>query len=529
MTDEPRPEEPGTESGTPVAESTAAVVETPEAPEGEAEAQEKKEDNKLHQTVDMEDVGPCRKHIKVTIERKDIDKRLHEQFSKLMPQANVPGFRPGKAPRKVVERLFAKDVTDQVKGEIIIASLQQMAEENDVAALSPPDLDPRKIDLPKDGPMVYEFEVEVRPEFELPNYHGLRLKRPVHTFSDAEINREERRLLSRYAQVVPKPEGNAQEGDVLIADVTTHAGSRKLNEIKEFAVQIEPRVAFKDGLADQFADQVKGANPGDTRLVSIQLSSAVADPSLRGQTVTATVEVKDVKTLRMPELTHEFLHHFGVHSPEQFRELIHVMLQRRLEHLQRQSARQQVIQQIVATADWELPEDLLVRQARQALARRIMEMRADGISEEEIAARRRELEQDIVHSTEQSLKEHFVLQKIAEVEKIDVSDDDIDLEIERIAHQTDDSPRRVRARLEKDEMMNALAAELVERRVLDIILDSAEYEEVPLEGREASPVATVETQTVPGELQDPTAPPPPPEGSAEAPARGEAEKQPPNP
>src|SRR5262249_55401167 len=154
--------------------------------------------------------------------------------------------------------------------------------------------------------------------------------------------------------------------------------------------------AFKDGVAERFADQVRGSNPGDTRVVDITLSDAVADPALRGQKVQATFQVKDVKSLRLPELTHEFLHHFGVHSRDQFHELIRVLLNGRLEYQQRQAAREQVVRQISAASAWELPQDLLARQARKAMARRVMEMRADGISEQEIAARQRLMEQDVM-------------------------------------------------------------------------------------------------------------------------------------
>jgi trigger factor len=231
----------------------------------------------------------------------------------------------------------------------------------------------------------------------------------------------------------------------------------------------------------------------------------VSDQNLAGKKVQATFEVKDVKTLRLPELTHEFLHRFGVHTPEAFRELVLVSLNRKLEYLQRQSARQQVAQHIAASANLDLPEELLVRQARKALARRIVEMRAQGIAEEEIRGRQRLLEQDVLNSTATALKEHFVLQKIAEVEKIDVNEDDIEDEIERIAEQNDESPRRLRARLEKEDMMEALAVELIERKTLDLILDNAEYEDVPLKGQEQAAVTTVEEQAVPGEMHDPTA------------------------
>ncbi len=218
-------------------------------------------------------------------------------------------------------------------------------------------------------------------------------------------------------------------------------------------------------------------------------------------------------------MTREYLHHFGVQTHDQLRELIRVILQRRLEYRQRQSAREQVMVQLAGSVDWQLPEDLLKRQARRAINRRIMEMRAEGISEQEIRGRQRLLQQDTLRSTEKSLKEHFVLQKIAELEKFDVDEDDIEDEIIRLAERSNESPRRVRARLEKEDLMDALAAEVVERKALDLVLDSAEYVDVPLEEEEEKTVATSEEQTVPGPMQDPVDSPPP-----EMPATSEKEE-----
>jgi trigger factor len=502
MTDEARTE----------GEHSAAVTEPPAEESGD-KADDKQ---KLHQTVEMRDIGPCKKHIKVTIERADIDRRLNDKYTELVSDAEVPGFRPGKAPRKIIEKRFAKDVGEQVKAEIMLTSLEQLADEQDVAPLSAPDLDPASVAIPADGPMVYEFEVEVRPQFDLPNYKGLKLKRPVQTFTDDDVAEEERRILAPHGQLIPKPQGNAQVGDYLIADITTRDGGRVISELKEVKLRVEPRLAFKDAVAERFAQECKGAGPGDTCVVHITLSDAAADESLRGKTVQANMTVKEVKSMRLPEMTDEFLESFGVRTVDQLRERIRVLLQRRLEYTQRQSAREQVLAQISAASQWELPQDLLLRQARKAMNRRLMEMRASGMSEDEIVGRQRLLQQDVLRSTALALKEHFVLQKIAEVEKLDVDDDDIRNEIDRIADQNDESPRRVRARLEKDDLIDALATELVERKALDLVLDTAEYEDVPLGKKEQeSAVATVEEQAVPGEMKDPTEAPAKEETSAE--------------
>jgi trigger factor len=494
MTDEKRPGEDETATG--VVETTATT--------GAADETEEKS-KKLTQTVDIKDIGPCKKHIKVTVDRGDLDGRMSDKFKELVPDANMAGFRPGKAPRRLVEKHYHKEVSDQVKAEVLLASLEQLADDFDVAPLSAPNIDPFKIELPKEGPLVYEFDVEVRPQFDLPEYKGLKLKRPVKKFTEADVAQEERRLLTPYGQIVPKEKGVVEVGDVVTADIVTSARGKVLSDLKELQVRVDPQLAFKDGIAQRFGDQMNGAKTGETRSVDITLASGVADESLRGKTVQATFQIKDVKTVRLPELTHEFLHQFGVHSVDQFHELLRVFLDRRLEYQQRQSARDQVLGRITAATTWELPQDLLARQARKALARKVMDMRSEGISEEEIRARQRILSQDILASTAASLKEHFVLQKIAEVEKIEVDEADINDEIERIAEQYDESPRKVRARLEKDDLMETLAAEIVERKALDLILNSAEYEDVPLDKPEAPAVAEIEEQAVPGQMFDPTA------------------------
>src|SRR5438067_2498476 len=144
MTDEKRSEEQENQAAT-VADQASEPA-AGETPGGEEEPK------KLRQTVEMRDVGPCKKHIKVTIERGDIDERLEKKYSELMVDAQVAGFRPGKAPRKIIERRFHKDVTSQVRGDLLLQSLEQLAEEQDVAPLTSPNIDPAKIEIPENGP-----------------------------------------------------------------------------------------------------------------------------------------------------------------------------------------------------------------------------------------------------------------------------------------------------------------------------------------------------------------------------------------
>ncbi len=484
---------------------TEGLESPPETDANPDATDQKEEKKKIKQTVAIEDIGPCKKHIKVTVDRNDIDESFQKKFKELVGDSWIPGFRPGKAPKPIVQRKFKKDVHDQVKGEILLASLEQLADEFDVAPLSAPNLNTGALMIPEKGDFIYEFEVEVRPHFDLPDYKGLKLRRPVREFNEADVDEEQTRLLSNDGQLIPK-DGPADKGDYVIVDMVTTFGNDKVGEAKEITLRVDDTMSFKDGVAPKFGQQMIGAKANDKRVVDISMTDGVAVDRLKGQTVQAHLDIKDVKRLRLPELDETFLEKYECKTVDQFRETIRLVLQRRLEYSQRQSAREQVLSLITASATWELPQDLLQRQARKTLARRVMEMREAGIGEDEIKARQRLLERDVLSSTASALKEHFVLQKIAENEKIELDQGEIDEELERIADQYGETPRRIRAQFEREDLMETLAAQLIERKALDMILSSAEYEEVPI-GEEGG-MATVETQAVPGEMKDPTAAPP---------------------
>jgi len=454
----------------------------------------------ITQTVDISDVGPCKKHVKVSVDRTAIDALLGEKYKELVVEAQVPGFRPGKAPRQVVVRKFEKEVKDQVKNKVLLASLSDLMDKNQLSPLTSPQLDPRVIDIPKEGPFIYEFEVEVRPEFDLPEYRGLKLKRPVKVFTDAEVEVEKQRTLRQFGKLIDKESGIAEVGDHLLANWTAEFEGKVVGKGSNLALPIQDNLALRDGVIENFIPQAVGAKAGSKITCDMKMSDSVADAKLAGQTLKVELDVKAVKQLEMPELTHEFLHTFGVHNPEQLHEKVRAVLESRLEYAQVRAAREQVMHILAANANLELPRDMLTRQARSALARRVMEMREAGMSDEDIRGRERMLRQDVLRSTELQLRESFVLQKIAEVEKIELEDADIDAEIDRLADQYDESPRRVRAQLERDNLMESLAVQLVERRALELILESAQFEDMPLQAEKA--VTAVEQQAVAGELRE---------------------------
>jgi len=447
----------------------------------ETDGEETEEKQKLELDVQVTSPSACERHVTVTIARADIDRYFDDAFGEMMPTAAVPGFRIGRAPRKVVENRFRDEVSDQVKSAVLLDSLEQISEEQRFTAISEPNFDLDAVEVPKDGPMTFEFTIEVRPEFELPKWKGLKLNRPVREFSDADVDEQLEQMLARYGQLAPF-EGAAAEGDYVSVNIISSVDGQQVARENEAVVRIRPTLSFRDARLEGFDKLMKGAKEGDRREAEVTLSKDAPNAELRGKKVSIEFEVLGVKKLKLPELTEEFLQEIGGFASEkELRDAIRQNLQRQLEYQQQRIARSQISSLLTKSADWELPPGLLQRQSARELERAVMELRRSGFSEAEIRARENLLRQNSTASTSSALKEHFILERIAEDEKIDVDEGDYEKEIFLIAAQSGESPRRVRAQLEKRGLMDVLRNQIIERKVLELVQSEAKFKDEPYE------------------------------------------------
>jgi len=470
--------------------STTAVADVESAVEGEA-----KPKRKLELDVQITDAGPCKKHLKVAIARAEVERQFEESLGSVKKEAAVPGFRPGRAPRTLIQKRFRKEVAGQVKSTLLLTTLEQLDEDYKLNPISQPNLDIEAITIPDEGPFVFEMDVEVQPDFKLPAYKALAVKRPVRVIGDADVELQLRTFLERYAQLVPKFEGGAEIGDYVTADLAFHKDGIGLNTAKEIQFRLQPELRFQDGSVPDLAGALVGAKPGEDREADALVGTASPDPALRGQTIGVTIHVHDLKTLRLPEVDEAFLESIGFDSEDELREALRGVLERRVAFQQRQAMRQQIVDQLAAETPFDLPADLVARQERSTLRRQIEEMKGNGMSEAEIRAREAEIRANAHESTLRSLKEFFLLSKIAEEEGIKVEDEDVEDEIHAIANRTDETPRRVRARIEKEGLGEGLASQILERKTVDRILEFTKVEDVTPDVEKA--VETLDESAVP--------------------------------
>jgi trigger factor len=437
------------------------------------------EPQKLNLSIKVDKPSACQRHITVTIPRDEIERYYDKGFSEMMDTANVPGFRAGRAPRKLVEARFRKEVSDQVKGSLLMDSMTQITEDESFSAISEPDFDPLAVTLPDDGPMTFEFDLEVRPEFDLPEWKGLKLERPVREFSKKDVDKRVEQVLARHGRLIPF-DGPAVAGDYITCNLTFKNGAVELSSSKEEVIRIRPVLSFRDGKIDAFDKLMKGVKAGESREATAKLTADAPNESLRGQEITAVFEVLEVKKLETPELTSELLSELGDFESEgELRDAIQEDLKRQLEYTQQQEARRQITAALTESANWQLPPELLRRQSRRELERAVLELRRNGFTDAEIQAYENDLRQNSAASTAKALKEHFILERLAEDQAFEASPEDYQSEITLLAAQSGESVRRVRARLEKGGLMDSLRNQIIERKVIELVLSHAQFKDVP--------------------------------------------------
>ncbi|MDE0935739.1 MAG: trigger factor [Mariniblastus sp.] len=443
---------------------------------------ETEEKEKLDLAVEVKETSACERHVTVTVPRSDIEKYFDKQFDELVPRAEVPGFRIGKAPRQLVEKKFRKQLTGQVKGSILMDSLSQVSDSQDFSAISEPDLDFEQVVIPEEGDLTYEFNIEVRPEFDLPEWKGLSLKRPEREFTDEDIDTHIGTLSQQFSDLAPVDEA-VQAGDHVVCNITSRFEDAVLNTGEEQLIQVRPTLSLSDATIEEFDKLIVGAKADDKKTANVEISEHAENEDLRGKTIEIDFEVLDVKRVesKNPE---EIATQLGLESVDKLKELVRSSMEERLQYAQRETIRDQISKVLTESADWELPPDLLRRQSGRELDRAVMEMRSSGFSEQELVARENTLRKNILEKTETLLKEHFILERIAEQETVEDEPQDYEVEIARIAMQQNDSPRRVRASLERAGQMDSLRNMIIERKVIDLITESANFEGTDYETNE---------------------------------------------
>jgi len=433
--------------------------------------------------VTIESLAPCKKLVRVEIESNEVDAAFEAMVKDFQRQASLPGFRPGKAPKDMVAKKYEKDIADEVKKKLIPDAYRKAVDEQKLDVVGYPDIE--EIQFGKGQALQFAATVETAPDFQLPEYKGLPVKRETTTVTDADVDKAVEMLRDRQKdfKTVDRP---AATGDVAVVNfkgtsegkpITEFAPEAQgLNEQTGFWVNIEPG-AFIPG----FAEQLTGAKAGERPTVNVDFPADFVTPQLAGKKAVYEVEVVEVKEKVLPTVDEAFAKSFGAESVEKLMGGIRTDLENELNFKKNRSVRHQLVQELLNRVTFDLPETALTNETRNVVYDIVMENQKRGMTKETIEKHREEIYSAASDSAKTRVKTSFLLRKIAEKEDIKVSREEVARRIQSLAAMYQIPPEQFAKDLQKRNGVIEVYDQVAAEKTMDFLQENAKIEDVAAE------------------------------------------------
>ncbi len=236
------------------------------------DAQVEKDAQEVKNSVTIEEAGPCKKKIIVEVAEEQVNKATDEQYDSLQKEAIVPGFRKGRAPRRLLEKRFGKETSEQVKLKLLAEASESAIKDNELDILQEPDIDHEKIELPESGPLKFEFEIEVHPEFELPELEGIPVNKTKLEVTDEQVERELKQLQSYSGLWTPREDGSVEQDDQVIADIILKIeGVEEDEKLDNAEIHVRENGFVGPIPVENLSDLLIGAKTGDEKQTTVDV------------------------------------------------------------------------------------------------------------------------------------------------------------------------------------------------------------------------------------------------------------------
>ena len=446
-------------------------------PEDQAETPETAQADDLPaNAVAVEDAGTLKKKITVTVPRERIDAKLDEMYGELLHTAQIPGFRIGRAPRRLVEKRFGTEVAQDVRNSLVGEAIGSAAEQADLKTLGEPEIDLDEIKLPDEGEMSFSFEVEVAPEFDLPKLKGIEVSRPAIVVNDERIDETLDRWRQGQARFEVTDEA-ARADDMVQASATVAIEGLEPTEVPGLSLRVAPGQIEGLPLVD-LAEALAGKKAGQAASLTVAVPEAHPNEEWRGKQAAVEVKLSQVRRQVLPAVDEPFAESLGYDSLAELREDVSRRLEATVERDARRAMRDQVCTRLLAQTSFDLPPGVVARYTDRVLQRRMVELLQRGVPRNRIDENLTELQAAAGEQAQRELKLAFILGKIAEEQDIDVTDEEVNSRVAEMAGMYGRRPERIRQELAADGSLETLASSLREEKVLDKLLGDAKIKEV---------------------------------------------------
>jgi trigger factor len=423
----------------------------------------------------IEDISPIAKRIEVEVPLDQVDSEFNAAYRSLAKGVKIKGFRPGRVPPNILERYYGDAVQDEVLSKLVKASYQKAIEESKVVPLSRPVINNGKIEKGKE--FRFSVTVEVKPRIEPRDYLGLKLASRKGEISPEQVEQALVELQNHHAQLKPISEKRAlKRGDFALIDFQAFLEERLLEDEKgeNYTTEVNP-----GPYSSIFGDSLIGMNINEEREVKVTHPPEHPKKSLAGREVNYKVKLKGIKEKVIPELDDEFAKDLGKYgSLEELKQELHHRLESNEKARIREELEESVVNQVIERNSLEVPSSLVEAQIDFLIAQRQQLRKIQGIAPEGQDVEEHELREELHESALRRVKAGLLLEAIAEQEKVEVSEQEIDGRFEEIALREQKRVEEVRESYRKQGLRESLKAKLREEKILDYLISKAELREV---------------------------------------------------
>ncbi|MDX2146274.1 MAG: trigger factor [Planctomycetota bacterium] len=435
--------------------------------------------------VVVTDSGPCTKRITITIPAATVAGKVKDSLDALLVEAQLPGFRKGHAPRRLVEKRFGAGVRNEAKNQLVAEAYSKAMEDLKLKVLGEP-ASPGLKDLEiKDGePLTVELDVEVVPDFQLPATEGIPVRKPQFSVTNELVEGEVQKIRvnegSLESRDLPEP------GDYLTGHaVMTSPSGEEFYNIKGAVVQVPAPEKQGKGMVlgvivDDFSTQLGLPKVGETATIRVRGPENHEVEKLRGVDLTVTFAVERIDRI-IPASLESLAQRLGFQDNEAFKEFVRQRLEQRVRIEQQSVMRQQLAEHLLTNVQMELPRRATAAQAARLLERRRMELMYRGVPEHQIEEHMAELRRSSDDAAVRELKLFFILNTVAEQMAIRVDDAEINARIVQMARESGERPEKLRQAIIQRNQVGVIYQQIREHKAMDAILSNAAVTEVPAE------------------------------------------------
>ncbi len=427
--------------------------------------------------VTVEDVSSVKKILHIEVPEDEVIRELDKAYNQLKKTAKVKGFRPGKAPRSVLVRLFKKDVHGDVSSKLLQDSFIAALKETDLNVIGTPEIDPPPLE--EKGPYKYDATVEVKPEIDDIDFKGLTLKKAKYRVTDEEMEAQLKMLQKNLAKQQPVNEDRAvKDGDFVLIDYEGFEDGKPFSETQKtenFTMKIGA-----GSISKSLDEKLIGMKPGQENEISINFPEDHFNPKLANHNITFHVKLNEIREEILPEIDDEFAKKLGQYEnldalKNAIKDNLNEGYQKRVE----QELNEQIYKSLIEKTEFELPESMItyeldgiIDEIEKTMSYYNRSMEDEGLTREALAEKHRD-------TAEKKVRRHLILDKIIKQEALTLSDEELEDGFSEMAMAVNQPVEAIKSYYQQNQdNLDFFKHTLLEKQAIKLIIKSSDVEEI---------------------------------------------------